>query len=164
MSDAGRPERLRVAVKAAGGNKSVAERSGIPLATLNKYLAGRDMKVSAFIALANACGVSLDWLATGWGDMFSALHRAALSIPTVQPSPDGKTLIPTPEYRRLLLPPPQSVAEPQQSLAQPPALDVPRLKQAIDLVRAIGGPGSLDAQDAPTRIATAYDILTGAQP
>lgn len=37
--------------------------------TLNNYIAGRDMKVSALIALADACGVSLEWLATGHGAM-----------------------------------------------------------------------------------------------
>ncbi|MCE2575266.1 XRE family transcriptional regulator [Komagataeibacter sp. FNDCR2] len=62
-----RAERLRVAVKGAGGNAQVAIRAQINLGTLNNYIAGRDMKASAMIALAKACGVSLDWLATGEG-------------------------------------------------------------------------------------------------
>ncbi|WP_182356128.1 LexA family transcriptional regulator [Komagataeibacter europaeus] len=43
----------------------VAARTGVPFGTLNRYIVGRDMKASAMIALAKACGVSLDWLATG---------------------------------------------------------------------------------------------------
>jgi hypothetical protein len=35
------------------------------LGTLNRYIAGRDMKASAMIRLARACDVSLDWLASG---------------------------------------------------------------------------------------------------
>ncbi|WP_048852498.1 XRE family transcriptional regulator [Komagataeibacter europaeus] len=62
-----RAERLRSAVHAAGGNNRVAMRATIPVGTLNRYIAGRDMKASAMIALAKACGVSLDWLATGSG-------------------------------------------------------------------------------------------------
>lgn len=60
-----RAERLKSAVRKAGGSKPVADRSGVPFGTLNKYLAGREMRASAMIALARACGVSLDWLAEG---------------------------------------------------------------------------------------------------
>ena len=62
-----RAERLRAAVKGAGGNAQVAIRAQINLGTLNNYIAGRDMKASAMITLAKACNVSLDWLATGSG-------------------------------------------------------------------------------------------------
>ncbi len=41
----------------------------MPLATLNKYISGRDMKAEALINLAAATGVSLEWLATGTGQM-----------------------------------------------------------------------------------------------
>ncbi|NHN83864.1 peptidase [Acetobacter musti] len=60
-----RSERLRVIVQAAGGNSRVAARANIPLGTLNNYIAGREMRVGPMIALADACDVSLDWLATG---------------------------------------------------------------------------------------------------
>lgn len=62
-----RASRLREAVRTAGGNKVVAERAGMPVSTLNRYVAGRDMKASALIALAPATGVRLEWLATGEG-------------------------------------------------------------------------------------------------
>ena len=45
----------------------MATRSGVPLGTVNNYLAGGEWKVSTALALARACGVSLEWLATGEG-------------------------------------------------------------------------------------------------
>ncbi|KXV00255.1 peptidase [Gluconobacter potus] len=60
-----RTERLKTAVRQAGGNTQVSIRSHVPLNTLNRYIAGREMKVSALVALAKACGVSVEWLAKG---------------------------------------------------------------------------------------------------
>jgi phage repressor protein C with HTH and peptisase S24 domain len=70
-----RQARLREAVKSAGGNRSVALRAGVPLATLNNHLAGRDMKASTLVALARAANVSIEWLATGDGP------RALVTVP-----------------------------------------------------------------------------------
>jgi phage repressor protein C with HTH and peptisase S24 domain len=67
-----RSSRLRQAVRAAGGNKAVAGRADMPVGTLNRYIAGRDMKASALVALARAAGVRLEWLATGEGPMHAA--------------------------------------------------------------------------------------------
>lgn len=39
------------------------------IGTLNRYLAGREMKAGAMIELAEATGVRLEWLATGRGPM-----------------------------------------------------------------------------------------------
>ncbi len=61
--------RLREAVRAAGGNLVVSQRSGVPLSNLTRYLAGHDMKLPVAVTLAEACNVSLDWLATGRGPM-----------------------------------------------------------------------------------------------
>lgn len=58
-------ERLRAAIRKAGGNKAVSERSGVLLSTIGRYLAGYDMKFQSVLALAEACGVTLEWLATG---------------------------------------------------------------------------------------------------
>ncbi|OUJ10668.1 phage repressor protein [Acetobacter sp. DsW_063] len=58
-------ERLREAVSKAGGNRAVSEQSGIPISTLNTYIAGRDMKGLAAARLARTCGVSLEWLYFG---------------------------------------------------------------------------------------------------
>ncbi|GAN60125.1 transcriptional regulator [Acetobacter cibinongensis] len=57
--------RLKQAVENADGNKAVSERAGVPLSTLNGYLAGRDMKASAAARLAIACNVSPSWLLLG---------------------------------------------------------------------------------------------------
>jgi hypothetical protein len=57
--------RLREAVRHAGGNKAVSDRSGVPTRTISAYLAGQDMKLSTVLSLAAACGISIDWLVTG---------------------------------------------------------------------------------------------------
>src|ERR1700733_5642332 len=58
--------RLHEAVRAAGGNQAVARRSGVPLATVNNYVRGRNgMKIEPLSALAAACNVSLEWLVAG---------------------------------------------------------------------------------------------------
>ncbi len=62
-----RAERLRVALNNAGGAAAVAKRIGMPATTISNYVAGRDLKASALVALADGCGVSLEWLATGNG-------------------------------------------------------------------------------------------------
>jgi phage repressor protein C with HTH and peptisase S24 domain len=64
---AARAVRLREAVRAAGGNASVASRASMHVGTLNRYLAGRDMKAQNLVGLAAATGVRLEWLATGEG-------------------------------------------------------------------------------------------------
>ena len=64
-----RTKRLKTVVRDFGGNKKVAEKSGVPLSSLNSYMNGREMSVPAMIALAEACGVPLEWLATGRGPM-----------------------------------------------------------------------------------------------
>lgn len=56
-------ERLRRAIRDAGGNQAVAARSGVPLGTVSNYVRGiSEPKAAALGALAEACGVSLDWL------------------------------------------------------------------------------------------------------
>ena len=59
-------ERLRSAVTQSGGATYVAQHSGVPLSTLNNYLAGRsEPKRLALAALARALRRDLDWLLTG---------------------------------------------------------------------------------------------------
>ncbi len=56
-------ERLRRAIRDAGGNQAVAAKSGVPLGTVSNYVRGiSEPKAAALGALAEACGVSLDWL------------------------------------------------------------------------------------------------------
>ncbi|MDC7788018.1 XRE family transcriptional regulator [Rhodoplanes sp. TEM] len=62
-------DRLKRAVQDAGGNAFVSARSGVPLSTLNTYLAGATMPSLAKLAsVARACGISLDYLVTGKGE------------------------------------------------------------------------------------------------
>lgn len=57
-------ERLRAAVKMAGGNKRISEKANVPLSTLNGYIGGKAIPTFHSITeLAAACDVSLDWLA-----------------------------------------------------------------------------------------------------
>jgi len=75
-----RADRLKEAVKLGGGSAVVAKRIGMPVPTLNNYLAGRDMKASAMVSLARGCGVSIAWLADGQGDVKGTLSAAKLNF------------------------------------------------------------------------------------
>lgn len=56
-------ERLKVAVKAAGGPKDVSDKSGVPLRTLNSYMAGQaDPKLTKLDRIAAVCGTTVDIL------------------------------------------------------------------------------------------------------
>ncbi len=68
LAEAGTLDRLKIAVRKAGGSTAVARKSGIPLSTLNDYLKGNEVRFSRMATLAKSCDVSLDWLATGLGD------------------------------------------------------------------------------------------------
>ncbi|MCE2563739.1 S24 family peptidase [Komagataeibacter sp. FNDCF1] len=83
-----RSQRLKQAVKDAGGNRRVSNRSGIPFGTLNAYLAGREMRVSALVSLAKACNVPLDWLAEGKGSPETG-NGAVASIPAANSADDS---------------------------------------------------------------------------
>jgi transcriptional regulator with XRE-family HTH domain len=67
--DAARGERVKAAVRAAGGRRAVSSKSGIPEGTLGNYQRGRDIPSEALVALADACGVRIEWLAAGRGTM-----------------------------------------------------------------------------------------------
>jgi len=58
--------RIKECAQKVGGNKLLAEKSGVKLRTLGDYIAGNtEPKVSAAVDIAIAAGVSLDWLLTG---------------------------------------------------------------------------------------------------
>ena len=75
-----RAERLKEALRDAGGAAAVARKIGMPMPTLNNYIAGRDMKASAVVALADGCGVSVEWLATGRGDIAPGRQSEGLAL------------------------------------------------------------------------------------
>lgn len=56
-------ERLKNAVRISGGNKEIARISGVPLRTLNSYIAAEaDPKLSKMRRIATACGTTIDAL------------------------------------------------------------------------------------------------------
>ncbi|MBR0559533.1 LexA family transcriptional regulator [Neokomagataea anthophila] len=60
-----RTERLKQAIKAAGGNDTVAARAGIGTTTVSGYQNGKEWKLANVEKLASACNVSLQWLLFG---------------------------------------------------------------------------------------------------
>lgn len=63
-------DRLRAVCKDVGNIEKMAEVASFPRRTLDNYLAGRsEPSVSGLVQLAAAAGVSLEWLATGKGEM-----------------------------------------------------------------------------------------------
>lgn len=81
-----RAERLKEAVRIGGGGAAVARKIGMPMPTLNNYLGGRDMKASAMVLLAEASGVSLEWLATGRGEQSGAISVISAEKSDVLPA------------------------------------------------------------------------------
>lgn len=136
--------RLRQAVRSAGGNQVVADRSGVPVATVNNYVRGRNgMKIEPLAALAQSCGVSLQWLVYG-GDPGSAAHAPgfALSVPAAAAglSDSGTGALPGGTSR---------------------GLDLMTLAKAIEIVGAITGTAGFedDPRGLARRIAMAYAVL-----
>jgi hypothetical protein len=154
-----RANRLREAVRAAGGNLVVSRRSGVPLRNLNHYIAGRDMKTEVLVALSEACNVSLDWLATGRGAMHPPAEPLITEMHTSQapaPAPDGLTVefgppMPLPGFSE-----PASPAPPSNRL------NTAALAKAIEIVEAVAGINSFhdNPKALAERIATTYAVLT----
>ena len=71
---AGQADRLREAIDQAGGPIAVARKSGIPFGSIQHYRQGREMRATALAPLAEACNVSIEWLATGKGPMRAGDH------------------------------------------------------------------------------------------
>jgi phage repressor protein C with HTH and peptisase S24 domain len=63
-------ERMDICAKLAGNATVLADRSGISRRAIGTYLSGAsDPTRARLISISRACGVSLDWLATGKGPM-----------------------------------------------------------------------------------------------
>lgn len=74
--------RLRQAVKQAGGNLKVAQKSGIPLSTLNSYMSGRELKLSTALELCKVCNITIEWLTTGQTQYNSVLAKTVHHLNT----------------------------------------------------------------------------------
>ena len=138
--------RLHEAVRAAGGNQAVASRSGVPLATVNNYVRGRNgMKIGPLSALAAVCNVSLEWIVSG-GEASATRLPAGPDYPTADAAP----------------PPGLGEAPAESSPAGPTdGIDVRILAKAIEIVAAIAGAADLldDPKGLAHRIATTYAVL-----
>ena len=78
--------RLKIAVDLAGGNTAVAQRSGIPLRTLNGYLAAEsDPKTTKLHRIAEACAVSMD-------DLMGRISHTPSAVSRIASDTDGGTL------------------------------------------------------------------------
>jgi transcriptional regulator with XRE-family HTH domain len=138
--------RLRDAVRAAGGNQAVAIRSGVPLASVNNYVRGRNgMKIEPLAAIATACNVSLDWIVSG--------HEA------LGPGPSPIGAFPIDDAA-----PPPGLGEAQPTVPLPgvnSCVDVRLLAKAIEIVATIAAENLWDdPKEFARRIATTYAMLT----
>jgi hypothetical protein len=153
-----RARRLRDAVRRAGGNLKVSKASGVPLSTLQGYLSGTPMKLEPAIALASACEVTVEWLATGQALPATAASRARDAMLVALDQLVGKSL-----------PPHQSaeiagLAMPQAPLRAPhqAPLDAAALAKAIEIVEALIVPngGSIASLASARRISNIYQAMT----
>ncbi len=123
-------QRLRQAVTQAGGHAAVVAKSGVKRSTLTRFLAGHEIKQRALVALADACRVSVEWLATGRGDMHAAwANTAAWPHPVPGEQPDGSTVAAGPVLPLQAAPPP-----PASLFSQ---MDMDRMAAAIDASDAL---------------------------
>ena len=76
----GLESRIREAAKFLGGIKALAAKAGIPLSSMNEYLGGAKLPADRLVAIAHAADLSLDWLATGEGEMRARPRSVAESI------------------------------------------------------------------------------------
>jgi transcriptional regulator with XRE-family HTH domain len=129
-------------VRRAGGNQVVARRSGIPLATVNNYVRGRNgMKIGPLAAMAQACTVSLEWLV--FGDV-SPARRAGADYPTASTDP------------------PPGLGETPVAPFTAGDIDQRALAKAIEIVVVIAGAEDFreDTKGVARRIAATYAKLT----
>ncbi len=73
-------KRISSAVEKAGGATAVSRRSRVPVQSIRRYMAGREMRRSALEALADACDVPVLWLATGRGPNENEPRAATMTL------------------------------------------------------------------------------------
>ena len=73
MDDKGKKEfceRVKIIAEKVGGQAELSRRAKISAVTINSYISGKsDVSRERLVALSKAAGVSLFWLATGYGQM-----------------------------------------------------------------------------------------------
>lgn len=89
MND-GFAERLRRAISHAGSIQKLGESAGVAPRTISGYLVGKgDPSRQRLVALADAAGVSVEWLATGRGDASAGRVQPFTSPSGVSQSADA---------------------------------------------------------------------------
>jgi len=80
--------RLRRCVELVGSGNELARRAGLSRGVLERYLTGRnEVKAQRLVTIAQAAGVSVEWLATGDGAMISEETQPAPALgSTVDPA------------------------------------------------------------------------------
>lgn len=75
--------RIRECARIVGSGDELARRSGVPRRTLETYLSGRsEPKATGLALIAEAAGVSLDWLLLGRGEPIPCGSGSPASSPT----------------------------------------------------------------------------------
>ena len=71
-------DRIAEAARLAGGAQSLADKAGLSRRVVGKYLAGKsDPSRERLVRIADAAGVSIEWLASGRGPMVRGAIGAA---------------------------------------------------------------------------------------
>ena len=83
--------RLRLALGGHGAITAVSKRSGVPMRNLTRFLSGQDIKSADLVALADATGVRIEWLASGRGPMRQPAQESIPSAPATAPEPRSFT-------------------------------------------------------------------------
>lgn len=118
-------ERMKQAVKAAGGVGVLATRAGVSRRTINNYMAGAtEPKAVVVERIADAAHISAEWLLTGKG-MVSAVDL----------SPDALA---------------KRVEQPSASYREPSEIDPDRVKVPLYDVRAAAGHGAISQEGEPS--------------
>jgi hypothetical protein len=160
-------ERFRFVIRQAGGFRVVASLSGVPKGTIENLLRGTDVRISAAYAIAAACHVSLDWLATGIGPETPEWYvpgptsgSALAPLDAQDPRRDlAASVLAQPSAKM-----PPAMREHQEPLVPPPLINTAVLRQAIDIVKSLDGVQAFEADNFADRVAGAYNILSGAKP
>lgn len=73
--------RLRQCVELVGSGSELARRAGISRGVLERYLTGRnELKAQRLVTIAQAAGVSVEWLASGQGAMLPKDAQTATTL------------------------------------------------------------------------------------
>lgn len=82
--------RLRMAMKGTSIN-AFARKAGLSASSVHRILHGGEPSLSSVFQMANAAGVSANWLMTGWGADLDGQQNSHLTVPPGFASGNGQT-------------------------------------------------------------------------